>query len=98
MQSSDHRDDVFLARLAGRNAAHDSTASHHPDPGGQAHYLFEIVADDDNADAAGHEVSDEGLDLSCLPDTERSRRLIHDDELAAPHDTAGDGDRLTPAA
>ena len=66
-----------------------------PDTAGEAHHLLEVVADDDNADATSQEVSDEGLDLCCLPDTERSRRLVHDNQLAAPHHTARDSDRLT---
>ena len=56
--------------------------------------VVEVVADQDDAEAAVGQPADQAQHLLGLGDAQRGGRLVEDDELGVPQHGAGDGDGL----
>src|SRR4051794_24155559 len=65
------------------------------DPVGHLEHVRHVVADEHHGNAAVADRPDQVDDLSRLPNTERSRRLVHDDHAAAERGGPRHRDTLT---
>src|SRR5690606_13222457 len=91
-------DDLVAVRLLAVHRADDAPTAEHPDAVYEIEDLAQIVADEDQWDAALLETPDDVLHLGCLLHAKCCRGRVHDDELGSEACRARDRHTLPLAA
>ena len=98
LAEDDHAEHFVLGDVRHARRADDAPVLHHANPIRQIKDVVNVVADQEDADAVGLELSDEFADLRRLLRSERRRRLVHDQNAGVEQDRARDRHRLALAA
>src|SRR4051794_24041424 len=91
-RSCDETGDLLGRRLGDRLVRDLAAAAHDDHPVADLKYVRHAVADQDDGVALVLEAADQVQNLRHLTHADRSRRLVHQDELGLGQPSPGDGD------
>ena len=94
----DHTEDFVLGDIFGAGRTDCLTVFHHHDPIGEIKDIVNIVADQEDPDPISRSRLDQLTRLLGLLRTQRSSRLIHDQDLRVEQDCACNRNGLTLTA